>query len=156
MTLADGRPVPVEQLVVAHLSSLFAPFEVRAHAAFRVTRQVGLPTGPAAEDILAATELQLSRDRTGVVVRLEVEASMPDDLITRLVTDLDLGESDVYPVHGLLGLASLRQLSDLDRPELKASRPAGGHTHPAGAGERRPTRSLPGGGERRPPRPRPL
>jgi polyphosphate kinase len=123
VSLPDGRPVPVEQLVVAHLHSLFAPFKVSAHAAFRVTRQAGLPTEPAAEDLLTATELQLSRDRSGAAVRLEVEASMPDDLIARLVSDLDLGEGDVYMVHGLLGLASLRQLSDLDRPDLKASRP---------------------------------
>jgi polyphosphate kinase len=123
VSLPDGRPVPVEQLVVAHLASLFAPFTVSAHATFRVTRQAGLPTEPAAEDLLAATELQSSRDRSGLAVRLEVAASMPDDLIARLVSDLDLGESDVYTVHGLLGLASLRQLSDLDRPDLKASRP---------------------------------
>ncbi|HEY3240561.1 MAG TPA: polyphosphate kinase [Acidimicrobiia bacterium] len=123
VSLADGRPVPVEQLVVAHLPSLFSSFEVMAHAAFRVTRQAGLPTEPAAEDLLAATELQSSRDRSGVAVRLEVEASMPDDLISRLMSDLDLGEGDVYVVHGLLGLASLRQLSDLDRPDLKAAPP---------------------------------
>ncbi|MGH9003975.1 MAG: RNA degradosome polyphosphate kinase, partial [Acidimicrobiia bacterium] len=123
VSLPDGRPVPVEQLVVAHLPALFAPFEVSAHAAFRVTRQAGLPTEPAAEDLLAVTELQLSRDRTGAAVRLEVEASMPDDLIARLVSDLDLAENDVYAVHGLLGLSSLRQLSDLDRPDLKAARP---------------------------------
>jgi polyphosphate kinase len=123
VTLADGRPVPVEHVVVAHLNSLFAPFQVTGHAVFRVTRQAGLPTEPAAEDLLAATELQLSRDRSGAAVRLEVEASIPEDLIARLVSDLDLGEDDVYAVHGLLGLASLRQLSDLDRPDLKASPP---------------------------------
>jgi polyphosphate kinase len=123
VSLPDGRPVPVEQLVVAHLPSLFSPLQVTAHAAFRVTRQAGLPTEPAAEDLLTATELQLSRDRSGAAVRLEVAASMPDDLISRLVSDLDLAEGDLYVVHGLLGLASLRQLSDLDRPDLKASRP---------------------------------
>ena len=139
VSLADGRPVPLEQLVIAHLSSLFAPFEVRAHAAFRVTRQAALPTEPAAEDLLAATELQLSRDRSGAAVRLEVEASMPDDLVARLVSDLDLGEGDVYPVHGLLGLASLRQLSDLDRPDLKAARlPAVTPTRLASVGGDRP------------------
>ncbi|MDQ3944849.1 MAG: RNA degradosome polyphosphate kinase [Actinomycetota bacterium] len=138
LTLADGRPVPVEQLVVAHLPSLFAPFQVSAHGIFRVTRQAGLPTEPAAEDLLAATELQLSRDRSGTAVRLEVDASMPDDLMSRLVNDLDLVDADVYVVHGLLGLASLRQLSDLDRPELKAS-------HPVAV---TPTRLAPVGGDR--------
>ncbi|MGH9001735.1 MAG: polyphosphate kinase [Acidimicrobiia bacterium] len=138
LSLPDGRPVPVEQLVVAHLAVLFAPFEVTGHALFRVTRQAGLPTDPAVEDLLTATELQLSRDRSGVAVRLEVEASIPHDLLARLVSDLDLVERDVYVIHGLLGLAGLRQLSDLDRPELKAPPP------PAVT----PARLAPVGGER--------
>ncbi|MGH8976207.1 MAG: RNA degradosome polyphosphate kinase, partial [Acidimicrobiia bacterium] len=121
--LPDGRPVPLEQLVVAHLPSLFSGYQVTAHGLFRVTRQAGLPTDPAAEDLLTATELQLSRDRSGAAVRLEVEASIAEDLLARLVSDLDLVERDVYVVHGLLGLAGLRELSDLDRPELKASPP---------------------------------
>ncbi len=119
--LADGRPVPVEQLVVAHLPSLFPGYEVAASALFRVTRQAGLPTDPAVEDLLTATELQLSRDRAGAAVRLEVEASVPEDLLVRLMGDLDLVDRDVYVVHGLLGLAGLREIADLDRPELKAS-----------------------------------
>ncbi len=138
VSLPDRRPVPVEQLVVANLDSLFGPLRVTAHAVFRVTRQAGLPTDPAAEDLLTATELQLSRDRSGAAVRLEVEASVPDDLLARLVSDLDLAEQDVYVVHGLLGLAGLRQLSDLDLPGLKAAPP------PAAP----PARLAPVGGDR--------
>ena len=138
LSLADGRPVALEQVVLAHLPELFTAFEVTGHAVFRVTRQAGLPTDPAVEDLLTATELQLSRDRSGIAVRLEVEASIPDDLLARLMSDLDVGERDVYVVHGLLGLAGLRQLSDLDRPDLKAELP------PAVT----PARLAPVGGER--------
>ncbi|MGH9042867.1 MAG: polyphosphate kinase [Acidimicrobiia bacterium] len=138
VSLPDGRPVPLEQLVVANLSSLFAPYEVSAHVLFRVTRQAGLPTDPAAEDLLTATELQLNRDRSGAAVRLEVEASAPEDLLARLMGDLDLSERDVFVVHGMLGLAGLRQLSELDRPDLKASPP------PALT----PARLAPAGGDR--------
>lgn len=117
--LADGRPVPTEEMVIAHLDSLFAPRRVRGRALFRVTRQTDREGGPA-DNLLSATESRDQRGRWGRPVRLEVEASASEPVVGRLVGDLDLAEGDVYPVEGMLGLAGLGQLSDLDRPELKA------------------------------------
>jgi polyphosphate kinase len=102
-----ARLVPLEQVVIAHLPDLFAGFEVKGSALYRVTRHGGVGLPPGAEDLLVAVEVA-SRDlRRGVPVRLEVDARIGEDLSRRLVDQFDLGPNDVYAVRGHLGLGDL-------------------------------------------------
>ena len=105
VSLPDGRLVPLEQVVAAHLPALFSGFAVEAYAFFRVTRQAGP-----------------GHERRGLPVRLEVEPHIAGDTLERLVGELDLASTDVYVVHGLIGVADVRAVAALDRPDLKAPR----------------------------------
>jgi len=121
VALPDGdRFVPVEEVIEAHLHTLFPGMTIGDVAMFRITRNVDLSVeDEEADDLLQAVELELRRRRFGRAVRLEVEAGAPKAIVDLLVEELDLQPHDVFPVEGLLDLSCLMQLHAVDRPDLK-------------------------------------
>lgn len=117
---ADGeRFVPLEQVIAAHLSTLFPEMVIGEHVAFRVTRNADLIVEEdEADDLLAAVETELRRRRFGRAVRLEVAADMSLDMRDMLVRELDLTEDDLYACEAPLGLGGLWAVHGLDRPDL--------------------------------------
>jgi polyphosphate kinase len=119
--LGDGATfVPLEQLVASHLDRLFPGMTVVAAHPFRVTRDAEIELSEdEADDLLVAVEQELRRRRFGAVVRLEVEASMPDPVVRLLQRELEVDDDAVVTVEGPLNLGDLMGLvSQLDRPEL--------------------------------------
>jgi polyphosphate kinase len=121
LVLPDGeRFVPLEQVIAAHLDSLFPGMETVAHHPFRVTRDADFELSDEAEDLLEAMELILRRrTKFGRVVRLEVDGKMSDEVLELLCRELELTDSEVYVVDGPLDLSGLWGLYGIDRPELK-------------------------------------
>jgi polyphosphate kinase len=122
VALADGRRfVPIEQMLAAHLDSLFPGMEILSHHVFRVTRDADMDVEEdEAEDLLEAIETVLVRRRRAASpVRLEVDGSITEEVRGLLLRELELDPDDVYEVRDLLDLGSLSSLAALDRPELK-------------------------------------
>jgi polyphosphate kinase len=121
VVMPDGeRFVPLEQVIAAHLPTLFPGMRIEASSPFRVTRNADLALEEEeADDLLAAVELELRRRRFGRAVRLEINANMSDEVRDLLVRELDLEPNDVYVSEAPLDLGGLWALQDLDRPELK-------------------------------------
>jgi polyphosphate kinase len=112
--------LPLEELIGAHLQQLFPGLEVTAHHPFRVTRNTDVEVEEDRdEDLLQALERELARRRFGPAVRLEVGGDMDEHVLDLLVRELEITDEDVYQVPGLLDLASLWQLYEVDRPDLK-------------------------------------
>lgn len=121
MTPDRRRFVPLEQVIAAQLPILFRGMTVESHFPFRVTRNADLIVEEEeADDLLEAIELELRRRRFGRAVRLEVDASMTEEVREILLRELELEPEDLYSVDGLLDLAGLWAICDLDKPELKA------------------------------------
>ena len=120
VALPDGaRYVPVEQVIAAHLDTLFPAMDIAEHHVFRVTRNADLSVDEGdAQDLLAAVELVLHRRRFGQAVRLEVAAGIPDDLLAMLVAEVDVPADNVFVSDVPLDLGGLRDLAGLDRPDL--------------------------------------
>lgn len=121
VALADGRRwILLEELIAAHLSSLFPGMEIEGAFAFRVTRNADLDLGEAdAEDLLAAVETELRRRRFGNAVRLEIDVDAPQGVVDVLVEELGLTPGDVYRLSGPLDLTGLWSLVAIDRDDLK-------------------------------------
>jgi len=126
------RFLPVEELIAAHLGSLFSGMQVVEHHVFRVTRNAEVELDEDRdEDLLQALERELARRRFGPPVRLEVAASISDHVLDVLVGELDMDEHDVIRVPGLLALSALWQVfEEVDRPDLK-DKPFVPATHPS-------------------------
>jgi polyphosphate kinase len=128
--------LPLEELIGAHLSELFAGMEVVDWHIFRVTRNADFEVEEDRdEDLLQAMERELARRRFGPPVRLEVAERMSERVLELLLRELDVDPHDVVEVPGLLDLSCLWQLHALHAPELK-DEPFVPATHPAfGEGE---------------------
>ncbi len=120
VVMPDGeRFVPLEQVIAAHLDTLFPGMSVGEHYAFRVTRNADLALEEdEADDLLVAIEMELRRRRFGRALRLEVGADMSEDLVELLATELDVSPDGVFRVAAPLDLSGLWGVYALDRPDL--------------------------------------
>lgn len=115
----NERFVPLEQVIAAHLGSLFPDMTIGEHFAFRVTRNADLILEEdEADDLLAAVELELRRRRFGRAVRLELQEGASADIRELLLHELDLTSEDLYTTLAPLDLSGLFSVVDLDRPDL--------------------------------------
>src|ERR1700722_4214808 len=115
------RFVPVEQVIAAHLDSIFPSMTITEHHAFRLTRNADLSVEEdEAGNLLAAVELELHRRRLGQAVRLEMAAGISTDLLDMLIGAVDIPEHNVYLFDVPLDLNGLRSLTEGDLPELTA------------------------------------
>jgi polyphosphate kinase len=110
----------LEEIVAANLDLLFPGLEVVAAYPFRITRDADLEIkDDEASDLLTNVEEQVELRHFGSVVRLEVDRTTPERIRDILLRNLHLEPYQMYTVDGPLGLASVMELTRLDRPDLK-------------------------------------
>src|SRR6201992_1825235 len=120
LAVSPQRFVPIEDVIAAHLTQLFAGLDIVENHVFRVTRVRALEVDEdVTEDLLQALERELLRRRFDPAVRLEVEDSMSNDVLDRLVTELGVDRRAVYRVPGPLDLSGLFAIADLNIGELR-------------------------------------
>ncbi|HEY2505955.1 MAG TPA: RNA degradosome polyphosphate kinase [Streptosporangiaceae bacterium] len=120
LTVAPNRFVPLEDVIAAHLGELFVGLEILEHHAFRVTRITDLEIDEdVTEDLLKSLERELMRRRFEPAVRLEVEDSISEEVLDKLVTELDVDPRAVYRLPGPLDLSGLSAIADLNMRQLK-------------------------------------
>jgi len=112
------RFMRIENVIGLYLDELYPTFTITAQGAFRVLRDSDVEFQEEAEDLTRAFETQLKRRRRGNVIRLEIDAEMPEDLCRFVVKELEVTEEAVFVKEGLLGLADTSQLIIRDRPDL--------------------------------------
>ena len=120
VVMPDGeRFVPLEQVIAAHLDTLFPGMTIGEHDAFRVTRNADLALEEdEADDLLVAVEMELRRRRFGRAVRLEIDAGASPELRELLAAELEVPPDGVYVVDAPIDLGGLWAVYALDRPDL--------------------------------------
>ncbi len=121
-TSHDGKKrfIPLEDLIAAHLSSLFPGMVIEDHFTFRVTRNQDLELDEdESEDLLSSLEQELLRRRFGPPVRLEIESGIKPELLTRLASELGIDAEGIIYSETPLDLTGLNRIADLDLPDLK-------------------------------------
>ena len=119
--LAEGRFVPLEEIISRHLGQLFAGMEVLDHATFRVTRNEDIEVEEDdAENLLYALEKELLRRKVGrPPVRLEVEDDIDETMLATIISELDVAPGEVFHLPAPLDLTGLFALEDSRREDLK-------------------------------------
>ncbi len=116
----DSVFVWLEELVLANLHLLFPGLEIAEAHPFHVTRDAEMAIKEIeTDDLLGTIQEAVWRRRFRDVVRLLVDTCMPETLLEILTSNLEIESTGVYRVRGPLNLGRLRQLTALDRPELK-------------------------------------
>jgi polyphosphate kinase len=110
----------LEEVILANLPLLFPGLEIVEAHPFHVTRDAEVAIKELeTDDLLASIEEAVWQRRFRDVVRLVVTERMPEGLLEILTSNLEIESSAVYRVSGPLNLGRLRQLTALDRPQLK-------------------------------------
>jgi polyphosphate kinase len=110
----------LEDVVAAHLRTLFPGMQVLESHPFRVTRNADFEIQELeAADLLETVEEGVRRRRFGEVVRLTVRQGIPDRVLRLLSHEMEVDAKDVYHIQGVLGLSDIIQLAALDRPDLR-------------------------------------
>ncbi len=115
---AAVRYLPIEALVGLYLDRLFPGFDVVAMGYFRIVRDSEVEIEEEAEDLVRLFESALKRRKRGSVIRLSVNAAMPEELLAFVRDELGAAPEDVFVREGLLGLASTAKLITAELPEL--------------------------------------
>ena len=113
------RFIQLEAVIGMFLTELFTGFTIKSQGAFRLLRDSDLELQEEAEDLVRSYESQLKRRRRGNVIRLELEARMPERLRKFVIGELDVREESVFIKDGLLALADTAQLIVSDRLDLQ-------------------------------------
>jgi polyphosphate kinase len=114
-----GLFLPLERVIRHYLDRLFPEMEIVECCTFRVTRDADFEVSDEADDLLEAVQDELRRRRFGDVVRVEVSGSVSSRMLDRLERGLRATSDQMYLIQGLLDLADLQELVNIDRPDLK-------------------------------------
>tara|TARA_Y100001970_G_scaffold183190_1_gene222808 strand:+ start:12970 stop:15060 length:2091 start_codon:yes stop_codon:yes gene_type:complete len=113
--------ITVEDLIGNNLNKLFSGMKCISYSFFRVTRDADLELKELeADDLLLAIEKSLQKRRIGgEVVRLEVEETIPSEILNLLIDGISIAKEYIYFSKSLLGLDDLGLLTKINRQDLK-------------------------------------
>ena len=112
------RYIALEDILILFADAFFPRYEILGKGAFRIIRDSDIEIEEEAEDLVREVEARLKQRRRGVLVRLKIEASMPEELRRFIIQQLHAERQDLVLVDGLLGLAQLNELIPDDRADL--------------------------------------
>ena len=112
--------ITMENLIIAHLESLFPGMIIKEARSFRVTRNEDIDVEEDdAENLLNAMEKELLRRRFGPPIRLEISDETSPFLSQLLAAQLRVSADEVYRLPAPLDATVLFELGGIDRPDLK-------------------------------------
>lgn len=112
--------ITMENLIIAHLESLFPGMIIKEARSFRVTRNEDIDVEEDdAENLLNAMEKELLRRRFGPPIRLEISDETSPFLSQLLADQLRVSADEVYRLPAPLDATVLFEFGGIDRPDLK-------------------------------------
>ena len=111
--------VMVEDIIENHIYSLFPGFDVEGAYTFRVTRNADVKvTIDEACDFMSAVEESIEDRDIGFPVRMVVEKTMPDEMVSLFGRNLKLTPVQIHSTDAIM-LVDLWQIVGLNYPKLK-------------------------------------
>ena len=111
----------LDQLIMANLQVLFPGMEVVSAHLFRIVRDADIEIQELeADDLLETMQQNIRRRKFGSVVQVAIYDSMPVELRTLLIENLEVDHNDLYVLQSPLDLSCLWQLyNNVERHDLK-------------------------------------
>ena len=103
----------LEEIIIAHMASLFELHEIISCSLFRITRDSDLSIDEESNDFLEEIKASIKKRKTGRPVRLEVETDCDDEALAFLEEMLPIEESRVIRVTGPLDLTLFSKFASI-------------------------------------------
>jgi polyphosphate kinase len=115
------RFILLEDVIPLFLDHLFSGFERTDTGLFRVVRDSDLEIAEEAEDLVRHYEKAIRERRRGRVIRIKALSPVSPKLRDYFAGQMDMALSgeDILETQGMIGLASLIELYECPRPDLK-------------------------------------
>ncbi len=114
-----ARYMALEAVVRRFSDELFPGYRVRNSGVFRIIRDSDIEIEEEAEDLVRYFRSAIKRRRRGRVIRMEIEARIPESVEEMLQDMLQGHDSIIAEVAGFVGIGDLSGIVDEDRPDLK-------------------------------------
>ncbi|MEM8696648.1 MAG: RNA degradosome polyphosphate kinase [Pseudomonadota bacterium] len=114
-----ARYVAMETIIRRFTDILFPGYDLVGQGAFRIIRDSDIEVEEEAEDLVRYFRSAIKRRRRGRVIRLKLEADIPDDMEELIRREMGGDDAIVAESSGFLGVSDLEQLVEEDRPDLK-------------------------------------
>ncbi|MEO1167624.1 MAG: RNA degradosome polyphosphate kinase [Pseudomonadota bacterium] len=111
--------VAIETIIRRFTDRLFPGYDLLGQGAFRIIRDSDIEVEEEAEDLVRYFRSAIKRRRRGRVIRLKLEADIPDDMEELIRREMGGDDAMVVESSGFLGVSDLEQLVEEDRPDLK-------------------------------------
>ncbi|MCP4072397.1 MAG: RNA degradosome polyphosphate kinase [Hyphomicrobiales bacterium] len=111
--------IDIENVIAMFIHRLFPGYKVGGSGNFRIIRDTDIEFEEEAEDLVLTYESALKRRRRGSVIRLEIDADTPRELVEFVSRKLEVKNEQVIFVQGMLALHNLSEIVSIDRPDLK-------------------------------------
>lgn len=116
---STSRLIALEDVLDSFLPNFFPGYHAVESGFFQVLRDSELAISEEAEDLVKHYEKALKSRRRGSVIGLILNKSMPTELRKFLTSSLKVSNRNVFQITGMVGLADLKELCDIARPDLK-------------------------------------
>ena len=103
----------LEEIIIAHMASLFELHEIISCSLFRITRDSDLSIDEESNDFLEEIKASIKKRKTGRPVRLEVETDCDDEALAFLEEMLPIEKSRVVRVTGPLDLTLFSKFASI-------------------------------------------
>ncbi len=114
-----ARYMALESAIRRFSHRLFPGYEVRESGVFRVIRDSDIEIEEEAEDLVRYFRSAIKRRRRGRVIRLEIEAGIPEAVEEMLQELMHGQDAMIADISGFIGIGDLSAVVEEDRPDLK-------------------------------------
>lgn len=115
------RFMRIEEVISLCFDTLFPGFVAGDRTLFRVIRDSDIDIEEEAEDLVRTYERAVKERRRGRVIRVKYAKGTSESLQQFLIESLHVEPGDMFEVEGMIGVASLGELYQVPRPDLKFS-----------------------------------
>ena len=107
----EKKVILLEEVIERNIHKLFLNYDIVCSAPFRIMRNADLTIEEdEAEDLLKEIEKQLKKRQWGQAIRLEVEDTVDQRLLSIIEEELRITEEDIYKIDGPLDLTFLMKM----------------------------------------------
>lgn len=119
IALPNGKYILIEDVITLFWKKIFPDAKMIATGITRITRDSDVEISDDAEDLMKYLEHAVKQKRKGEVIRLEANAEMPRYLLEFVAKNLEVVSDDIFSADEMVGMASVKELIRINRPELK-------------------------------------